>query len=305
MSTPILDIVTGAFGYSGKYITRLLLEKGRRVRTLTGHPHRTNPFSDRVEAAPFSFDDPSALVANLRGAHTVYNTYWVRFSRGTVTFDRAVANTHVLIAAALEAGVRRLVHISITNPSEGSPLPYFRGKALVERTLRESGLSYAILRPTVLFGKEDILVNNIAWLLRTLPVFGVFGAGDYRIQPVYVGDLAALAVGAAERTENLVLDAVGPATYTFLDLVLLIRHQIRSKARIVHIPPSLALAAGRLLGWLVRDVVITPDEIRALMSNLLISHYPPTCQTRFSEWLQSHASQVGVRWASELARHYQ
>jgi len=304
MAEADLHVVTGAFGYSGKYLTRLLLDKGKRVRTLTGHPGRPNEFGGRVEAVPFCFDSPGALIQNLRGATALYNTYWIRFERGPVTFERAVANTRTLFQAAAEAGIRRLVHISITNPSDDSPLPYFRGKATVERALIESGLSYAILRPTVLFGKEDILINNIAWLLRRLPVFGVFGTGDYCLQPVYVGDLAALAVELAERTDRVVMEAVGPETYTFLELVQLIRRQVGSRSRLVHVPPRVAWATGRLLGWLLRDAVITHDEIAGLMANLLVSTGPPTCPTRFSEWLARHASRLGVRYASELKRHY-
>jgi NADH dehydrogenase len=304
MSTSDLHIVTGAFGYSGRYIAEQLLQRGYRVRTLTGHPDRPNPFGPQIEVAPFAFDAPVMLVENLRGATALYNTYWVRFTKGRASFDQAIANTEILIRAAVEAGVRRFVHISITNPSERSPLPYFRGKAIVERMLVESGLSYAILRPTVLFGKEDILINNIAWLLRKLPVFGVFGSGQYRIQPVYVADLAASAVEMAGQTENGVLDAVGPETYTFEDLVRLVRSQVGSRARIVHIPPALALATGRVLGWLLRDVVITRDEIAGLMADLLISGEPPSCPTRFSDWLAEHAAEVGTRYASELRRHY-
>ena len=314
-----LNIVTGAFGYTGRYITRVLLDRagaaggapGRgvtvpsaRVRTLTGHPDRPNPFGSAVEALPFDFADPQALVEHLRGATALYHTYWIRFNRGEASFDRAVENSRILIRAAVEAGVRRFVHISITNPSEDSPFPYFRGKALVERALKESGLSYAIVRPTVLFGGEDILINNIAWLLRQLPVFGVFGKGDYRIQPVHVEDVAALAVAMADRSEDIVEDAVGPETYTFNELVMLIRREIGSGARIIHVPPALALAAGAVLGRVVRDVVITRDEIGGLMANLLVSDKPPTCPTRFSEWLRDQADQLGARYRSELQRHY-
>lgn len=299
-----LHIVTGAFGYSGKYIARLLLEKGKRVRTLTGHPDRSDPLRDQIEIFPFSFENPRALVENLRGATAFYNTYWVRFSHGRVSYDLAVENTRVLIRAAVEAGVKRFVHISITNPSEQSPLPYFRGKALLERALVESGLSYAILRPTVLFGKEDILVNNIAWLLRRLPVFGVIGKGDYKIQPVYVSDLAALAVETAERTENVVLDAVGPEIYSFEEMVRLIRRHVGSRAWIVHVTPSIARLVARVLGWAMNDVLITRDEIAGLTANLLVSDKPPSCPTRLSDWLERHSAELGVHYSSELTRHY-
>jgi NADH dehydrogenase len=199
MNTSELHVVTGAFGYTGKYITRRLLAKGVRVKTLTGHPDRENSFGDQVTVAPFNFDDPVALAESLRGATTLYNTYWVRFEHGDATFAKAVENTKTLIAAAGEAGVSRIVHVSITNPSPDSALPYFKGKALLEEAIIQSGLSYAIIRPTVIFGLEDILVNNIAWILRRFPVFAVPGGGGYRLQPIYVEDMADIAVSAGGR----------------------------------------------------------------------------------------------------------
>jgi NADH dehydrogenase len=257
-----------------------------------------------LEVYPFHFEDPRALAASLRGAAVIYNTYWVRFERGPTTFERAIANSRTLVRAAAEAGVPRFVHISITHPSEDSPLPYFHGKTVVERAVFESGLSYAILRPTVLFGEGDVLINNIAWLLRRLPVFGVFGSGDYRIQPVYVGDVAGLAVELGASTEDVVADTAGPEVYTFEELVNLIRRRVRSRAAIAHLPAGLALAAGRLLGWLLRDVLVTRDEIAGLMANLLVSNQPPRCPTRFSEWLKGSGDELGRQYASELRRHF-
>jgi NADH dehydrogenase len=299
-----LQVVTGAFGYLGKYITRLLLKRGIGVRTLTGHPDRPSPFGDKVDAVPFHFENPARLAADLKGATTVFNTYWVRFNYGRIDYDKAVANSQNLIRAAVEADVKRFVHISITNPAEDSPFPYFRGKAAIERTLVESGLSHAILRPTVLFGKEDILFNNIAWLLRRSPLFGVFGSGDYRIQPVYVGDVAELAVELSGQNENSVCDAAGPETFTFEELVRLIKGGVKSRARTIHIPPSLALVAACVINPFVRDVIVTGEEIYGLMAELLVSYSPAKCPTRFSGWLEEHADEMGTRYASELERHY-
>ena len=298
------DVVTGAFGYTGKHITRRLLAQGRRVRTLTGHPDRPNPFGDRVDVAPLSFDDPLALADSLRGAATLYNTYWVRFSHGAVTFDRAVENTRALFRAAKEAGLERVVHVSIANPSEDSPLPYYAGKARLERDLRQSGLTYAILRPTVIFGDEDILINNIAWLLRRFPVFGVPGAGDYKIQPIFVEDMADLAVSLGSRRDNVIVDAVGPEVYAFDTLVQLIAHTVHSRARIVHVPPGLALFLAQVIGRLVGDVTLTREELDGLMASLLVSGGSPTGRTLLSEWLAQHAGTVGARYASEVQRHY-
>jgi len=303
METPELNVVTGAFSHTGKYITRRLLSMGERVKTLTGHPNRENPFGDQVSAYPFNFDNPSQLVESLQGATTLYNTYWIRFPHRWGTFDEAVENTKTLIKAAEEAGVRRMVHISITNPSEESPFPYFKGKALVEKAIINSKLSYAIVRPALIFGMEGILINNITCLLRKFPMFAVFGSGDYQVQPIFVEDLAEIAVNAGHKNDNMIIDTVGPEIFQFEELVRLIADKIHSRARIVHVRPGLALFLARLTGYIVGDVVITRDEMEGLMSNLLISQDPATGQTRLSQWLGENADAIGVKYASELKRH--
>ena len=257
-----------------------------------------------MKAVPFNFDKPEELLESLRGAKTLYNTYWVRYPHGQLSFDKAVENNRTLIAAAEEAGIRRIVHISITNPSEDSPFPYFRGKALVEKAIIQSKLSYAITRPTVIFGPEGILMNNIAWLLRKFPIFAVPGSGDYRIQPVFVEDVAEIAVRAGHQDDNIVLDAVGPETYTFGELVRMIASQINKRAKIVHVRPRMALFLAKLIGYAVKDAVITKDEIEGLMSNLLVSEGEPTAPTLFSEWLGQNAGKIGIRYISGLERRY-
>ena len=299
-----LSVVTGAFGYTGKRIARRLLEAGHRVRTLTRNPASSSPFADRVERYPLNFDDAGQLAESLRGADTLYNTYWIRFAHGAVTHETAVRNSRALLNAAAKANVRRVVHISITNASEGSPLPYFRGKALVERAVRESGLTYVIVRPTLLFSAEDVLINNIAWFLRRFPVFPIAGSGKYPIQPVSVEDVAQLAVEAGSGSNDVALDAVGPETFTFEEIVRLLARRVGSKARLVHVPPSVALLAARMAGWLVRDVVLSKDEIDGLMAGHLVSTDPPTAFTRFTEWLETEGTTLGQKYASELARHY-
>jgi uncharacterized protein YbjT (DUF2867 family) len=297
-------VVTGAFGYTGKYITRRLLGIGKRVLTLTAHPDRPNEFGGRVEVASLDFRDHRALIHNLRGAGCLFNTYWVRFDHGAMMFEQAVENTKVLVEAAVEAGVRKLVHISITNPSLESRLPYFHGKAELERTIRSCGIPYAILRPTVIFGVEDILINNIAWLLRSFPVFAIPGSGDYRLQPVFVGDVAELAVRALEESGDSIRDAVGAETFTFDEIVRLIAAHVRSTARIIHVRPEMALALSDLLGYALRDRILTREEIDGLMAGLLVSAETPTAPTRFSEWLKEHGDRLGAKYSSELERHY-
>lgn len=297
-----IHVVTGAFGYSGSYITRRLLDRGHTVRTLTNSPHRNSPFSDQVQAFPFNFDDPGGLIESLNGASVLHNTYWVRFNHRDFRHAGAVENTLKLFDAAKEAGVERVVHVSITNPSKDSHLEYFAGKAELEHALIESGISYAILRPTVLFGKEDILINNIAWLLRRLPVFGVFGDGQYRLQPIYVGDLAKLAVEQSENEENRIIDAIGPETFTFRELVQRIGKIIGKPRPILRAPPGIGYRFAKILGVWKRDVVITREEIDGLMSGLLYADSPPAGETRLTDWAKEHADTLGRRYASELAR---
>lgn len=297
-----LHAVTGAFGYSGRTIAARLLDGGHRVITLTNSLHRANPFGERVKAYPLNFNDPDRLAGALRGVKVLYNTYWVRFNHRSFSHAEAVQNTRALFAAARTAGLERVVHISITNPSVDSELEYFRGKGELEADLRASGLSYAILRPAVLFGREDILINNIAWMLRRFPVFGIFGSGEYRLQPIHVDDLAELAVEQGAKRENTVIDAIGPETFSYRELVAAIGEAIGRPRPIVSIPPSVGYGLSLLLGKLVGDVVLTRDEIRGLMAGLLHVDARPTGTTRLTGWAVEHRDQLGVRYASELAR---
>ena len=298
-----LDTVTGAFSYSGRSIASALLAGGRRVRTLTGHPERA-PRASLVEARPLDFDDPVSLCRSLEGTTTLYNTYWVRFARETADHERAVLNSRALFGAARRAGVQRIVHVSITRPSIDSPYSYFRGKALVERALAETDVSYAILRPAILFGGDGVLLNNIAWLLRRLPVFAVGGRGDYQVRGIHVHDLARLCVEKGSERHDSVIDAVGPECPTFLDLVTSIRDAVGSHARIVRVPKIVVPPMARLLGWALHDVLLTADEFRSMASGLAATSGVATGATALSDWLADNASDLGRLYANDLDRHF-
>jgi uncharacterized protein YbjT (DUF2867 family) len=297
-----LHVVTGAFGYSGRYIARRLLAAGKVVHTLTNSPERHHPFGDTVKVHPYNFDRPDDLARSLEGAAVLYNTYWVRFDHRDFNHSQAVRNTLTLFDAALRAGVGKVVHVSITNPSLESHLPYFRGKAELEAALKDLGPAHAILRPTVLFGKEDILINNIAWMLRRFPVFGVFGDGRYCLQPIYVDDLAALAVSHGRAEGNALIDAIGPETFTYRELVATIGEAIGKKRPIVDMPPGLGLFVGSLVGKIVGDVLITREEIDGLMQDLLVTTSPPAGSTRLTDWIGQNSESLGRSYSSELAR---
>ncbi|MEW6073744.1 MAG: NAD(P)H-binding protein, partial [Planctomycetota bacterium] len=295
-------LVTGAFGYTGRYVAERLLAGGHEVRTLTRSVDRRNAFGGRVRVFPLEFGDPARLRAALEGVEVLYNTYWVRFSRAGFRQEEAVENTRRLFAAAQAAGVARVVHVSITNPAADSPYEYFRGKARLERALAESGLSHAILRPAVIYGPEDVLINNIAWMLRRFPVFGLFGDGSHRLQPILVEDFAGLLVEAGRGRENLVRDAIGPETFTVRALVELLGDAIGCRRPIVALLPWLGIGFASALGLLLRDVLLTRPEIDALMDGLLATSSPPAGRTRLSEWARASGAWLGRRYTSELAR---
>lgn len=294
--------ITGAFGYSGRYIAKRLIDAGHSVFTLTNSLNRPSPFGDNVQAVPFHFDQPERLTESLRGTDVLVNTYWVRFNHRLFTHSQAVANTRILFQSAKHANVTRIVHVSITNPDIHSDLSYFRGKAELEEALKSLGLSYCILRPAVLFGKEDVLINNIAWSLRHLPAFGVFGAGDYKLQPIYVDDFAAAAVERAAGMSNEIVNAIGPETFTYRELVEEVRRALGLKRGILSVPPEVGYWAGRALGLLVRDVIITREEIRGLMEGRLCVDAPPLGATKLTEWIERHKDSLGRHYTSEMAR---
>jgi nucleoside-diphosphate-sugar epimerase len=297
-----LHAVTGAFGYSGRHIANRLLKEGHRVITLTSSSDRRSPPNGRVASYPLDFGQPDQLATSLAGVAVLYNTYWVRFNHRRFGHPSAVENSRVLFEAARSAGVRRIVHISITNPSLDSPLSYFRGKAKVERALEASGIPHAILRPAVLFGGDDILINNIAWALRHLPVFGVFGDGSYRLRPIHVDDLAAAAVALGARDESTVVNAVGPDSLSYHGLIETIAQSIGVYRPIIRVPKGIGWIAGKIIGWAHRDVTITMDEIHGLMAGLLDVDSEPLGSTSIVDWLHDHHDQIGMRYANEMSR---
>ena len=299
-----IDAVTGAFSYSGSVIAQLLLDKGRSVRTLTGHPERAQGDSRGIELRPMSFDDPLELEASLGGATTLYNTYWVRFPHGRTNHAIAVANSRMLFQMARRAGVQRIVHVSITHPRIDSPYPYFAGKAQVERALVETGIPYAIVRPAILFGGPGVLLNNIAWLLRHLPVFAIAGKGDYRIRPIDVGDLANLCVELGSSRDEVIIDAVGPESLTFNELVILIRTAVGRQTRIVHVPGEVVAMAAQVLGRILHDVLLSREELFAMMDGLADSPASSIGETSVSGWIARHGDELGRRYANELDLHF-
>jgi uncharacterized protein YbjT (DUF2867 family) len=298
------DVVTGAFGYSGAAIARELLAAGHAVRTLTGHAGRA-PAGTTIDVRPLDFADPDGLARDLTGAHTLYCTYWIRFPHGEVTHDTAVANLRTLFDAAARAGIQRIVHVSILRPDPSSPYPYFRGKAAAEQYLATVGVPHAIVRPAIFFGGDGVLLNNIAWLLRRLPVFAIGGRGDYRVRPIHVDDMARLCLRLGSGTETVTMDAVGPESLPFREMVSAIRSAVGSRSLIVPAPGWLIPPMSAALGAALHDTLLTAEEYYAMAAGLADSDAPATGDTSLTKWIAAHGDSLGRAYANELTRHYQ
>jgi NADH dehydrogenase len=300
----IMDVVTGAFGYIGKYIAKELLSRGHSVCTITTHPDKPNPFGPAVKAFSYNFENPGELTGTLEGADTLYNTYWVRFPYDAQTYESAIANTNTLFQCAKQAGVKRIVHIGVTRATLESDLPYYSGKAKQEEHLRASGVPFSIVRPTLVFGDEDILVNNIAWLLRKSPVFPMFAGGKYRVQPVFVEDLAKIAADRSTAEPGTTVDAIGPETFTFDEFVRLIAAKMGRRPWIFNAAPEFGIFCGRLIGLALGDVLLTKNELKGLMDECLTSDQTPNGETKFTDWLSQHTTTIGANYTSEMKRHF-
>jgi uncharacterized protein YbjT (DUF2867 family) len=298
-------VITGASGFIGSAVTERLLPR-RSVRSLTSHPQK-NRFGDRVRSVAYDFERPERMDEAFDGADTFVHSYYIRFPHAGDTFERAVARAGVLFDRARRAGVRRIVHVSVSKANEASDLPYYRNKGRLERLVRESGLEFAILRPALVFGPGDILLNNIAWFLRRAPVFGIFGDGAYRVQPVSLDGFSALIAEAIESPgSGAITDVAGPADYTYLDMVRRIRAAVGSRAALIRMPAPLALAASWATGFLVRDVILTRDEAKGLTQEYLYSPNPRRVGGSLENWLERRdvRDYLGRSYVSELGRHF-
>ena len=296
-----IDLVTGANGYTGRYVASRLVAAGRDVRTLTRDPGSVD---GPIQAFPYAFDEPDRLAAAFQGVDTFYNTYWVRFVRGSATHELAVAHSRALITAAARAGVRRMVHVSIMNPDADSAYTYHRGKAFVEQAVRDSGMGYAIVRPSVLFGGEEVLLNNVAWLLRRLHVFTVPGDGRYPVRPTHVEDLADLMVTLAGERDDVVRNAGGPETFEFGALVRKIRDAIGARALVVDAPRALVLPLTRLVNRVTGDVTVHPAELDSLMEGLASCDGPTAGERRYTDFLAENAEDYGRSYTNEVRRNF-
>ncbi len=294
-------VITGAFSYTGSAVARQLVERGWTVHTLTNRARP--PGTEHITTAPFRFEE-SHLRKELADADAFINTYWIRLPWKGQTFETAVERSKMLFQVAKEVNVPRVVHVSVSNAADGRNLGYYRGKADVEEALRESGLSYGIVRPTLIVGPSDVLTNNIAWFLRHFPFFPIPGGGDYRLQPVTLEDTARIILDAVEKSTNVEMDAAGKAVMTFREYVRLLARACGVRRPVFGAPAWIAFAALRVMDFILGDITLTKEELLGLEQELLLSHESPRGGESVEEWLMANGESLGKDYINDIHRHF-
>ena len=292
-------VITGAFSYTGAAVAAELLGRGWQVHTLT---NRTGPQGSPIGASPLRFE-PEHLRRELTNADAFINTYWIRLSHAGQTFASAVEHSAMLLQAAVAAKVGKVVLVSVSNAAEGRDLGYYRGKATVEDHLRHLPIRRAIIRPTLVVGPRDVLTGNIAWLLRRFPCLPV-PASRARLQPITLADTARIVADAASTESDEELDAAGPEVITFIAYVRMVARACRLRRFVFPAPAWLAMAGLRLIEPLLRDVVLTRQELVGLEQELLLSREPPRGRESVADWLRSHGEMLGRGYVNDRDRHF-
>lgn len=292
------DAVTGAFSQTGHAIAQALHARGRSVRSITRAP--PDP-SGRIPVIPPAFDDPAALTQALRGCEVLHSTYWARFGIGG-SFDPLVENSRILYDCARRAGVKRVVQVTVAHADAPTGIPYWEAKGRLESVLRESGLPHSILRPALIVGPQDTLINNVAWAMRRLPMMAMPGRGQYRVRPVAVDDLGELAAAHGERSGDVAVAAVGPESFTYREFLAAVRDAMGARCLLAPMPARAARLTANALGAVLREPLLGPGEVEAMRRGLLHVDGEATCPTRFSEWLDAHASGLGRTFHSQRRR---
>jgi uncharacterized protein YbjT (DUF2867 family) len=285
--------LAGGSGFIGRAIARRLVAGGIHVRVLTRNPEsaRARLNLPGVEFVSADIGNPASLLQALGEANAIvdaiqFDGYPVENPRRGLTFERVdYGGVLALVDAAKQSGVDRFIYISGAAADEKSAHPGFRAKGRAERAIRESGLTYTIFRPSLIYGPEDKVVNGLARALRFAPIFGVPGTGRQKVQPVLVDDLAAcVTLALSGRGHNRTYEIGGPELMTFDEMMRVIMDASRHRRPLFHIPEGAMRAAGAVLEklptpLLSRDAVtfVTADnacDIKPLVEEFGINLTP-------------------------------
>lgn len=236
--------VFGGTGFLGRRVVKHVLDRGFPVRIATRHPDRVRELF-RSEATPpeaveADIMDASALAAAVSGSGSVVNAVSLYVEKGEETFERVhVRAAADLASAAQTEGVRQFIQISGIGSDARSESPYIRARGRGEEAVRNAFPRTTIVRPAVMTGPDDAFLTMLVKLVRTLPVYPMFGRGETRLQPAYVGDVAegiGKLIEKGELDSQRVFEFGGPEVYTYEELLRELAHLLDTKVRLLPVP---------------------------------------------------------------------
>lgn len=257
--------ITGGTGFVGSHIARRALGAGRRVRLVVRHPQGGSELERAgAEVVAGDVQDPTSLREAFAGVEAVVHLVGIIQERGVNTFDavhhRGTVN---VIEAMRSAGVRRLVHMSALGTRSDARSAYHRTKWLGEEAVRASGLDWTIHRPSIVYGKGDGFVTRFAGMIRRSPVLPVPGDGRNRLQPAWVGDVAACFLQSLDLPASVArtYELGGPRAYTLEEVLDLLMEAMGKRRPKVHVPLPLLRANAAVLERVLPAPPVTRDQL--------------------------------------------
>ncbi|MSO94441.1 MAG: complex I NDUFA9 subunit family protein [Thermoleophilia bacterium] len=259
-------LVTGATGFVGGHVVRMLAKAGERVRALVRDASGAEAL-DGVECELVRGDvtDPASLRAAVEGCTAVVHLVAILTGKSD-DFERVmIGGTRNLLDAAGTAGVRRFVQMSALGTSEETKdtVPYYRAKWAIEEAVRDSGLGYAILRPSFVFAGDGGALAQFTRIAKLAPVTPVIGSGKQRLQPIWADDLARAVALALRSSDDLLVELGGPDVVDWNEFWSQLKTALGTRRPSLHVPFWLMRSQAVLLERLPRPPV-TRDQLRML-----------------------------------------
>lgn len=274
------DLVTvfGGSGFVGRYLVRLLAQKGYRVRIAVRHPNqalflRTMGGVGQVQPVQANIRDKPSCAAAMAGAKAVVNLVGILSESGVQSFDTIHGiGARRLASLAASAGITNFIQMSALGADADATSVYARSKAAGEVAVLKAVPTAIFVRPSIIFGQEDQFFNRFAAMARLMPALPLVGGGTTKYQPVYVKDVAAAIAVLLERGDmaGRTVELGGPEVATFRQLMELTLKEIGRKRPLVTVPYFQARLLGVVLQWLPSPL-LTPDQVELLKSDNIVS----------------------------------
>ena len=260
--------ITGSTGFVGSHITRVLSKK----YAVTAIKHISySPFQKErnIKEVTASINDIDSLITAFKDIDIVIHLVGIIAETKTKTFEGVVTRgTKNVVSACKEAGVKKIIYISAAGTSSDAAISYFKTKYQAEQTVIASGLSYLILRHSVIYGKNDGVVSMVKKLITSMPFTPVIGSGRYILQPIYIDDLSAIVEKSIELPNvwNDTIDLAGPEPMEYVEIIRILKKTLHKKRLNIFIPMVFMKLIALLLEKIFKPSLVTVDQLIMLES---------------------------------------